>query len=91
MIEQAKFAYSPLGKVFKKQIKAIEEQGKKQVKALKVLKPEKKEDKKSVEGIFPKAIRNNEIKNQLYDTKTWEEKIKRKDLKYRENKHTYDF
>ena len=29
IIEQAKFTYSPLGKAFEKQIKAIEEQGKK--------------------------------------------------------------
>ena len=29
IIEQAKFAYSPLGKAFEKQIKAIEKQGKK--------------------------------------------------------------
>ena len=36
MIEQAKFAYSPLGKAFEKQTKAIEEQkieGKKQIRA----------------------------------------------------------
>ena len=33
MIEQAKFAYSPLGKAFQKQTKTIEEQGKKQVEA----------------------------------------------------------
>ena len=39
IIEQAKFTYSPLGKAFKKQIKTIEEQGKKQVEALKILKP----------------------------------------------------
>ena len=31
VIEQAKFAYSPLGKDFEKQTKTIEEQGKKQV------------------------------------------------------------
>ena len=31
IIEQAKFTYSPLGKAFEKQIKAIEDQGKKQV------------------------------------------------------------
>ena len=36
MIEQAKFAYSPLGKAFEKQIKTIEEQGRKQVDALEV-------------------------------------------------------
>ena len=33
IIEQAKFTYSPLGKAFEKQIKTIEDQGKKQVKA----------------------------------------------------------
>ena len=47
IIEQAKFAYSPIGKAFEKQTKAIEEQGQKQVKALEVLKPdENKEDAK---------------------------------------------
>ena len=39
IIEQAKFTYSPLVKAFEKQIKTIEEEGKKQVEALKVLKP----------------------------------------------------
>ena len=34
MIEQAKFTYTPFGKVFKKQIKTIEEQGEKQIKVL---------------------------------------------------------
>ena len=34
IIEQAKFTYSPLGKVFEKQIKTIEDQGKKQIKAI---------------------------------------------------------
>ena len=37
--EQAKFAYSPLGKAFEKQTKTIEDQRKKQVEALEVLKP----------------------------------------------------
>ena len=39
--EQAKFTYSPLGKAFEKQIKIIENQGEKQVDALKNLKPKK--------------------------------------------------
>ena len=39
MIEQAKFTYSLLGKVFVKQMKTIEDQERKQVEALKVLKP----------------------------------------------------
>ena len=38
-IEQVKFTYSPLGKAFEKQIKTIEHQGQKQVKALENLKP----------------------------------------------------
>ena len=41
MIEQVKFTYSPSGKDFKKQIKTIEDHGKKQVKALKDLKDNK--------------------------------------------------
>ena len=39
-VEQAKFTYSPLGKALEKQIKTIEGQGRKQVEALKFLKPE---------------------------------------------------
>ena len=34
IIEQAKFTYSPLGKAFEKQTKTIEDQGKKQIKAI---------------------------------------------------------
>ena len=41
LIEIAKLAYSPLGKAFEKQTKIIEEQRKKQVKALEVSDPEK--------------------------------------------------
>ena len=43
IIEQAKFTYSPLGKAFEKQIKAIEDQGQKQVDALKNLKEQTKQ------------------------------------------------
>ena len=32
-MEQARFTYSPLGKAFEKQIKPIEDQGEKQIKA----------------------------------------------------------
>ena len=34
IIEQVKFAYSPLGKAFEKQTKTIEDQGEKQIKAI---------------------------------------------------------
>ena len=39
IIEQAKFIYSALGKAFEKQIQTIEDQGEKQIDALKDLKP----------------------------------------------------
>ena len=52
VIEQAKFAYSPLGKAFEKQIKTIEEQRKKPGKALEILKPDEKENTKSIDGNF---------------------------------------
>ena len=38
IIEQARFTYSPLGKIFEKQTKTIENQGQKQVEALNTLK-----------------------------------------------------
>ena len=36
-------------------------------------------------------MRTNEIKNEMYETKKWEEKIKREDLKYKTKNYTYDF
>ena len=77
IIEQAKFTYSPLGKAFEKQIKTIEDQGKKQVDALEKLKP--KEEIKPIEGssdneskariIFNELInRRKELMNKLYDS-----------------------
>ena len=48
IIEQAKFTYSPLEKRLKKQIKTIEDQGKKQFEALKDLNP--KEQTEAIEG-----------------------------------------
>ena len=52
IIEQAKFTYSPLGKAFEKQIKTTEDQGLKQVEALKALKPEGIQELESTEGTF---------------------------------------
>ena len=92
LIEQAKFTYCPLGKVFEKQMKTIEDQGIKQVEALKSLKPEEnKEYIKLIEGIFPKDMRTNAIKNEIDEIKKWEQKIKREDLKYKTKNYTYDF
>ena len=77
IIEQTKLPYSRLGKFFDKQIKTIEDQGKKQVDALEKLKP--KEEKKAIEDkpnnqskaatIFNELInKRNELMNKLYDS-----------------------
>ena len=61
--EQTKFTYSPLGKAFDKQIKTIEDQGKKQVDALEKLKP--KEEIKPIEGTTNNQSRARIIFNEL--------------------------
>ena len=76
-IEQAKFRYSPLGKAFDKEIKTIEKQGKKQVEALEVLKPNTK--KLTIKDAIPENILSEEAKNEL-------NKIKEKKKKERERK-----
>ena len=55
ILEQAKFTYSPLGKAFERQIKTIEDQGKKQVEALK---PEdlKPEEQKAIKDKFDEKL-----------------------------------
>ena len=59
-------------------MKTIKDQGIKYFEALKALRAEKnKEDTKRTEGIFPKDMRTNKIKNEIYEIKKWEEKIKR--------------
>ena len=77
IIEQAKFTYSPLGKAFEKQIKIIEDQGKKQVKALEDLKPKEQknpiEDKSNSQSkatdIFNEQInKRKQLLIELYDS-----------------------
>ena len=58
IIEQAKFTYSPLGKAFEKQIKTIEDQGKKQIDALADLKPKE---------IKPRETKPNKYGNYFLD------------------------
>ena len=62
IIDQAKFTYYPLGKAFEKQIKTIEDQWKKQVKALEDLKL--KEQTKAIEG---KSDDKLSIQKEKYD------------------------
>ena len=91
-IKQAMFTYSPLDKSFEKQIKTIEDQGFKQVEALKALKSEEiKEDIKSIVEIFWKDLKTYEIKNEIDEIKKCEEKTKQKDLKIKTRNCTYDF
>ena len=77
IIQQAKFTYSLLEKAFEKQIKTIEDQGKKQVDALESLKP--KEETKPIEDksnnqskatiIFNELInKRKELMSELYDS-----------------------
>ena len=70
IIEQAKFTYSPLGKSFEKQMKTIQDQGKKQVDALENLGP--KEETKPIEGKSNNQSKTTIIFNELIN--------KRKDL-----------
>ena len=67
IIEQAKFTYSPLGKAFEKQIKTIEDQGQKQVDALKDLKP--KEQIKSIKDKSNNKSKAAIIFNELINTR----------------------
>ena len=85
--QQAKLTYSPLGKAFDKQ--TIEDQGMKQVEVLKL--EENNENIKSVEGIFTKGMRTNEIKNEIDGIRKCEEKLKKKDLRHETKKDIYDF
>ena len=62
-----------MGKAFEKQIKTIEDQGKKQVHALESLKP--KEQTKSIEEIFPEGCDTVEIKNKLNKIKEYRKKL----------------
>ena len=61
IIEQAKFTYSPLRNAFEKQIKTIEDQGQKQVDALKDLKP-----KEQTNAINDKLDDNTSISKEIY-------------------------
>ena len=76
-MEQTKFTYSPLEKAFEKQVKAIEDQGKKQVDVLKDLKEKEQtkliEDKSSNQSkatiIFNDLInKRKKIMSELHDS-----------------------
>ena len=86
IIEQVKFIYSPLGKAFEKQIKTIEDQGKKQAEALNTLKPNKQ---LTIEDVIPKnALNNDEAKKELDKIIEKEKNVDREKLIYETDEYT---
>ena len=77
IIEHTKFMYSPLGKALDKQIKTIEEQGEKQVAAI-------KSDKKiAIDDIIPKiSFSNEEANDEPNKIKELEKNVDREKLFY---------
>ena len=78
IIEQAKFPCWSLGKAFEKQMKTIEDQGKKQVEALNTLKSDNK--KLAIEDTIPKGVFANDEAIEEFN------KIKEKEKKYKQRK-----
>ena len=64
IIEQTKFTYSPLGKVFEKQIKTIEDQGQKQIEAVNTL---KSNNQLTIQDVIPKSALNNDEAKKEFD------------------------
>ena len=85
IMEQVKFAYSPLGKAFEKQAKTIEDQGEKQGEALKVLKPNTQ--KLTIKNVIPENTLTEEAKNELNKIKEKEITIDRENVVYRTNEY----
>ena len=87
IIEQAKFTYSPLEKAFGKQIKTIEDQGKKLVDALNTL---KSNSQLTIEDAIPKnALINDEAKKELDEIKEMEKNVDREKLIYEAIEYKY--
>ena len=89
IIEQARFAYSPLGIAFEKQIKTTEDQGQKQVEALNTL---KSNNQLAIEDVIPKnALNNDDAKKELNKIKEIEKNVEGEKLIYETSKYTYQF
>ena len=82
IIERAKITYSPLGKAFEKQIKAIEDQGKKQVDALKVLEPKASESGPNNKPVITKEIYDKIFEERMDEILKMREKIDFSNLTY---------
>ena len=91
IIQQAKFNYSPLGKSFEKPIKTIEDQGKKQVDALKT----SYKKLPSIRDFVPTAKFNleiiDEIKRNRKEIEEIEKNVDRDKMVYKSTSRIYDF
>ena len=78
-----------MGKVFKKPIKTIEDQGQQQVDALNTL---KSNNQLIIEDVIPKnALNNDQAKKELDKIKDIEKNVDREKLIYETNEYTYSF
>ena len=87
IIQQAKFNYSPLGKALEKQRKTIEDQGEKQVDALKT----SYKKLPSIKDFVPTEKFNLEIINEIKRIEEIEKNIDRDKIVYKSTSKTYDF
>ena len=86
MIQQAKFTYSPLGKAFEKQIKTVEDQGKKHVDASKT-----SYKIPSIKDFVPTEKFNLEIIAEIKRTEEIQKNVNRDKMVYRSTGKIYDF
>ena len=78
-----------MGKAFEKQIKTIEDQGKKQVDALNTL---KSNNQLTIEDVIPNdALNNNEAKKELDKIKEIEKSVDREKLTHKTNEYKFSF
>ena len=85
IMEQAKSTYYRLGKAFEKQAKTIEDQGKKQIDALKSL----ESSDKQLPSI--RELLNSEVVNEIGRIKEEERTTHRSKIFYKVSNETYDF
>ena len=87
IIQQAKFNYSPLGKALEKQRKTIEDQGEKQVNALKT----SYKKLPSIKDFVPTEKFNLEIINEIKRIEEIEKNFDRDKMVYKSASRNYDF
>ena len=89
IIDQAKFTYSPLGKAFEKQTKTIEDQGEKQIKAIRDKSIENKKYS-NYDYDYKKELllsKEREIFRDIYNDRLDEIEVANLDVDYRNSKY----